>query len=45
MLAVGGAGLHKPLNRSVVFFTLMESGFVISSLLLRLSLYFHARAG
>jgi PAS domain S-box-containing protein len=42
MLAVSGAGLHKPLNRSFVLFTLMESGFVICSLLLRLSLYFHA---
>jgi PAS domain S-box-containing protein len=41
MLVVSGAGLHKSLNRNFVFFTAMQSGFVVCSLLLRLSLHFH----
>ena len=42
MIAVSGTGLDKPLNRTFVLFTTMESGFVVSSLLLRLALYFRA---
>ncbi|MGO9308441.1 MAG: GAF domain-containing protein [Spirochaetia bacterium] len=41
-LAVSGAGLNKPLNRSFVLFTTMQAGFVVCSLLLRLSLHFKA---
>ena len=42
MLVVSGAGLNKPLNRNFVLFTMMEAGFVVCSLLLRLSLHFKA---
>ena len=42
ILVVSGAGLDKPLNRSFVLFTAMEAGFVVCSLLLRLSLHFQA---
>ena len=40
MLVVSGAGLDKSLNRNFVLFTAMQSGFVVCSLLLRLSLHF-----
>jgi len=41
-LVVCGAGLDKPLNRNFVLFTTMEAGFIVCSLLLRLSLHFRA---
>ena len=40
LLAVAGTGMGKPLARSFVFFAAMESGFIVCSLLLRLSLHF-----
>ena len=42
VLVVSGAGLDKPLNRNFVLFTTMQAGFVVCSLLLRLSLHFKA---
>jgi PAS domain S-box-containing protein len=40
LLAVSTAGLFKPLNRSFVLFAAAETGFVVCSILLRLSLHF-----
>ncbi len=40
LLAVSGAGLHKPLNRGFVLFAGVETGYVLCSILLRLSLKF-----
>ncbi|HET6451124.1 MAG TPA: GAF domain-containing protein, partial [Spirochaetia bacterium] len=40
LLAVSGAGLDKPLNRSFVLFAGAETGFVACSVLLRLALHF-----
>ena len=42
VLVVSGAGLDKPLNRSFILFTTMHAGFVVCSLLMRLSLRFQA---
>jgi PAS domain S-box-containing protein len=40
-LTVVGAGFRKPVNRSFVIFAVMESGWAFTSLLLRLSLWYH----
>ena len=40
LLAVAGTGMGRPLARSFIFFAAMESGFIVCSLLLRLSLHF-----
>ena len=40
-LTVGGSGFRKAINRSFVIFAVMESGWAVTSLLLRLSLWFH----
>ncbi len=41
LLIVGGAGIRKRLNRAFVLFTLSETGWSVSFILLRLSLWFH----
>ena len=42
ILTVGGAGMRKPLNRCFILFSVMEAAWAVFSLLLRLSMWFHA---